>query len=108
MRAGALRESVTIQSKSVSRDSYGAETVSWTTHATVWAAIEPLRGQEYLEARRMEAEVDVRIRIRYLSTVTSSMRVSWGSRIFQIVSPPIHVQERQRETQLMCREQVNA
>lgn len=107
MRAGQLHERVVIQSKSVTRDTYGAETVTWVTHATVWASIEPLRGREFLEARMVQADVDTRIRIRYLSTVTPSMRVLWGARVFEIIAPPIHVGERRRETQLMCREQNN-
>ena len=107
MKAGDLRNRVIIQNKSVTRDGYGAEVISWVTHATVWAAIEPLRGREWLETRMVQADVDTRIRIRYLSTVTPSMRVLWGTRVFEIVSPPIHVQERRRETHLMCREQNN-
>ena len=73
----------------------------------VWAAIEPLRGREWLETRMVQADVDTRIRIRYLSTVTPSMRVLWGTRVFEIIAPPIHLQERKRETHLMCREQNN-
>ena len=107
MKAGDLRNRVIIQSKSVTRDGYGAEVITWSTHATVWAAVEPLRGREWTETRQVQADVDTRVRIRYLSTVTPSMRVLWGTRVFEIIAPPIHVQERKRETHLMCREQVN-
>lgn len=107
MRAGQLHEQVIIQEKSVTRDALGAEVVTWVTHAEVWASIEPLRGREYLDARQVQADVDTRIRHRYLPTVTPSMRVLWGARVYEIVSPPIHVGERRRETHLMCREQNN-
>lgn len=106
MRAGILHESVVIQSRTLSKDSGGYDVESWATHATVFASIEPLRGQEYLEARQVQADVDARIRMRYLSTVKPTMRVVWGSRTFDIISV-IHSGERRRETQLMVKEQIN-
>lgn len=107
MRAGMLHEQVVIQSKSVTRDAYGAEVIAWTTHATVRASIEPLRGREYIDAKQVQADLDTRIRIRYLSTVKPTMRILWGTRVYDIISV-IHVGERREETQLMCREQINA
>ena len=107
MRAGQLDKRVTIQSKTVTRDSFGAEVETWSTHDTVWASIEPLRGREWLETRQVQADIDTRIRIRYLSTVTPSMRVVWGTHIYDIIAPPIHTRTDNRETQLMCREQIN-
>lgn len=107
MRAGLLHEQVIIQKKSVTRDAYGAEVITWTTLATVRASLEPLRGREYMEARQVQADVDYRIRIRYLNTVRPTMRVLWGTRVFDVISV-IHVGERRVETQLMSREQINA
>ena len=41
MRAGQLRKRVTIQSYSAPRDNFGAEEPkTWSTFATVWAAVE--------------------------------------------------------------------
>lgn len=109
MRAGQLHERVDIQYKTVTQNDYGEEVIVWATlAASVPADIYPLRGEELLIARQAEAFADVRIRIRYLETVQPTMRVVWGSHIYQIVAPPIHVGMRRRETQLMCREEVNA
>jgi len=105
MRAGWLRHRVTIQKKTTSQDSYGAEQETWTNVATVWAGIEPLRGREYIDAQNATAEVTHRVRIRYQSGITPRMRVSFGSRTFEIVSV-INVLERNRELELMCREVV--
>lgn len=107
MKIGNLRHRITIQKKSATRDSYGAETISWTTYLTVWAAIEPLRGREYMEARQVQADVDTRIRMRAQSvyTIKPGMQVLFGARIFDIISV-IEVEERNREVQLMCREQI--
>lgn len=105
MRAGELRHRVTIQQKSVTRDSFGAETVSWTDVAVVWAAIEPLQGREFFSAQQVNAEVTTRIRIRYRSGITPAMRVLFGSRAFDIQGI-INIEERNRELHLMCKEVV--
>ena len=44
MEAGALRNRITIQEKSVVRDTYGAETITWVEHCQAWASMEPLSG----------------------------------------------------------------
>lgn len=107
MRAGTLRHRVTIQQKSVTRDSYGAEVVTWTDLDTVWAAVEPLSGREYLAALQTQAEVTTRIRLRYRSdlVVEPEMRVTWDGHTYDVLAA-IETQARRREVQLMCREAV--
>lgn len=103
MRAGLLREYVTVQKYTATRDAYGAETKTWATHVTAWAAIEPLAGREYTEMRMSTAEVTHRIRLRYQAGITPSMRVLFGSRVFDVLSV-IDILERTKEVHLMCRE----
>ena len=105
MRAGELRHRVTIQQKSVTRNTFGEEVVTWQDVATVWAAIEPLRGREFFESQQVNAEVTTRIRIRYRPGITPTMRVVFGNRVFDIQAV-INVDERNRELHLMCREEV--
>lgn len=105
MRAGDLRNRIKIQQKSVTRDTFGGETVTWTDVVTVWAAIEPISGREYYAAQQVQAEASTRIRIRYYAGITTSMRVLWGTRYFDILSV-IDIQERGREIHLMCKEEV--
>ena len=109
MKIGELRHRVTIQEKTVSIDAYGGEVVTWSTVVTVWAAVEPLSGREFLEGRRQENEINYRIRIRYREGLTPSMRVVWGSttsggaRAFDIEAV-IERASGRREIWLMCRE----
>jgi SPP1 family predicted phage head-tail adaptor len=104
MRAGNLRHRVTIQSKGTpARNSYGEEVITWATEATVWGAVEPLRGREFLEGKREGAEVTTRIRIRHRDGITPEMRAVWGSHTYDIVSV-IDLEGREREIHLMCRE----
>jgi SPP1 family predicted phage head-tail adaptor len=103
MRAGRLRHRITIQEKSVSRNTYGEEQISWVDVATVWGAVEPLRGDEFIESARAGAEVTTRIVIRYRSGIQPEMRVVYGSHVYDVVAV-IDVDGRGRELQLMCRE----
>ena len=101
--AGRLRNRVTIKSKTATQNSYGEEVIVWVTLATVWAAVEPMRGQEYLESRRLQAEVDYRVRLRYRSGLAPTMRVYYDNRTLEVVSV-LNVNENHRETHLMCKE----
>lgn len=106
MNAGQLRHRITIQQSTETKDQYKRPTTGWSDYATVWAAVEPLRGREFLLAQNTNIELTVRVRIRYLHGVTPGMRVLYGGRIFDIQSV-IDVEERHREMHLMCTE-VNA
>jgi SPP1 family predicted phage head-tail adaptor len=106
MRAGRLNKKVTIQQVTETQDGKGGIIPAWATFAPAWAAIEPLAGKEYLSSKQVNAETSVKIRIRYLANITSKMRVKYGTRIYEIVSPPIDVREGNREIHLMCKEQI--
>lgn len=85
MDAGRLRHRVTIQSVTETRDTTtGAIATSWADVATVWAAVEPLSGREFLAAQANQAEVVARILIRYRDDVTAKMRVVAGSKVYNI------------------------
>lgn len=103
MRAGDLRHRVTIQEKQVTKNSYGEEVITWQDVATVWAAVEPLRGREFLEAQRAGAEVTTRIRIRHRDGIRPEMRVVQGNHTYDIKAV-LDVGGRGRELHLMCRE----
>lgn len=104
--SGILNKRITIQelvTGSPEKDSFGQPNSSWDTFAQVWAAIEPIQGREFWAQQQVQSEVTIRIRIRYLSGVTSAMRVLYGSRVLTIESV-IDPQEKHKEMQLMCSE----
>jgi SPP1 family predicted phage head-tail adaptor len=70
----------------------------------VWAAIEPLSTKELLHAQQISAELSVKIRIRFNNRVSAEDGVIYGDRIFEIVGPPINVDEVGAEMILMCKE----
>ena len=106
MRAGWLRHRVEVLAKEASRDSFGAEVITWVTAATVWASVEPLRGREYIEAKQGQVEVSHRVVMRSFPAVDSSMRLRLdGGRVLEIESV-INPLERGERLELMCREMV--
>jgi SPP1 family predicted phage head-tail adaptor len=84
MRAGALDQRVTIQSKTATRDAYGAEVITWSDVATVWMEAEPLSGREYIAMRQTQSDVTTRFRCRYRAGITTAMRLVWRTQPFNI------------------------
>jgi SPP1 family predicted phage head-tail adaptor len=100
------RHRVTLQRQVTVTDDEGFTTTEWQDWATVWAAVEPvdtIRRTVYYAAAAVNAERDVRVRIRYRPGITTDMRVVYGQRVFsiQLVVDP---EERHREIQMICRE----
>lgn len=98
---------MTLQEPVTAQNGYGERTTTWSTVATVWASVEPLRGREFFDAERVQSEISHRVRMRYRSGMSSKLRVLLGSRVLQI-EVVIDVEERHRELQLMCREMPDA
>lgn len=84
MNAGTLRHRVTIQRKTVTRDSYGGETVTWTDVATVWAMVKPIGGREYYGAGQTLAESTYTVTMRYRADVIPAWRLEYGTRVFDV------------------------
>ena len=84
MRAGRLRHRITIQEPASTVGGLGEKLKSWADVATVWAAIEPLRGREFFESHQRESEATTVITIRYRSGLTHSMRINFGSKYYKI------------------------
>ncbi len=76
MRAGRLNTRITIEQPSESRSATGAVVTTWSTLATVWAEVVPLRGREFYAAQAVQAETDVKYRIRWRDDVTPKMRIN--------------------------------
>ena len=86
LQAGELRHLVTVQKATEGRDAQGGVTRSWTTHASTWASIRPLSGNERVTAMQVSELVTHRVIMRYVSGLTCSMRVLFGSRVLSLVN----------------------
>ena len=103
MRAGRLRHRVAIEQEGRAGDGGGGAAQSWTTFATISAAVVPLSGREAELAAQVGSVVSHRVEIRYRAGVTSKMRVKFGSRVLNIRAV-LNIEERNRELHLMCEE----
>jgi len=86
VRIGRLRRRVRIEAKCVERNEYGEEIITWQPVATVWAAVEALRGRELTERKAEGADITTRIVIRYRDGIRPSMRVVWEEHVYDIQS----------------------
>ena len=84
MQAGRLRHRVELQQPTESRDVSGGVTRIWLTIVTRWADIIPLRGQERFDAAKVEAQTNVKFRLRYYQPINQKWRIKWGDRIYNI------------------------
>jgi dTDP-4-dehydrorhamnose reductase len=77
---------VVLQQKVVTEDALKQQSETWMNSATVWAVIEPLSGKEYFAAKQVNAEISVKLTLRYRKDVVSDMRVAFGNRVFEVLS----------------------
>ena|SRR3989338_7793813 len=104
MKAGALRHRVVVEQVSRAADAMGQGTETWTTYATLWADIQPLRGREFIAAQAANSEVTAKIITRYKSGISPKWRLKYGTQLYtilEIINPGM----RNRELQFMVKEQ---
>ena len=87
MNAGELCHRVTIQRKTVTRDTFNGETVTWADVATVWARVEPIGGRESYGAGQTLAESTYTVKMRFRRDINAAWRLKYGNRYFDIVAP---------------------
>jgi SPP1 family predicted phage head-tail adaptor len=102
INAGSLRERVTVQQASESRNALGETVLSWATFAERWASVEGVSSRELLQYGQQQIEVSHRVRMRWLSGLTQSMRIVWRGRTLEIVSLLEHGNRSEHE--LVCQE----
>lgn len=86
MRAGDLRHRIRFQKLAPGMDPETMEPIeaSWVDVATLYAAVTPLSGREFIQAKAAQSEVVGRIVIRYRSDIRAAMRGIHGDRIYNI------------------------
>jgi SPP1 family predicted phage head-tail adaptor len=87
IKAGSLRHRVELQRNAKTQDPVTGEMVSgWTPVATVWAAILPSSGREFVAAAAAQSEVQGKIIIRYRDGVDASMRAVNRGKYYNILA----------------------
>jgi SPP1 family predicted phage head-tail adaptor len=101
MRAGRLRERVTIQTQVEGvEDTFGAPAMTWSDVATVWAEVMVLSGREAFRMAQVQPEATLRVVMRYRAGVTSQCRLQWGDLYLYPLS--VTYDQKQTELTLLC------
>ena len=102
---GRLRERITIQQATESRNALGESVQSWTTFAERWASVDGLSSREVLLTGQQQTEVTHRVRLRYVEGFASTMRILWRGRVLEITSLLEHGNRSEHEC--LCTERVD-
>jgi len=102
---GEMRHIITVERKSTNRGSMGEEVETWTTAATIWAKVWPVKGREAEESRRETGKVETRFNARWKAGITQGMRLKHGARYFDIVAA-INIGELNRELEITAVETI--
>ena len=84
LETGRLNKRIELQHYVETRDAVGWVTKTWSTYATVWAALRTLSGRERDVASQERATLSHEITIRYRSGVHADHRIVRGGRTFDI------------------------
>lgn len=106
MRSGRLRHRLSLQSPTHA-NTVGTITTTWGTVAAIWGSIEPLRvgSREFYDSAVINAEISAKVIIRYTADIEPDYKIVFGARTFEIISI-INVDEKDKEMQLMVKEEV--
>lgn len=100
-----MRLRITLEQPQLTSDTGGGYTRTWQPFASAWAHIAPLRGQEEFAGLQLTGVVTHRITMRYITGVTSAMRVLYGARAFNIRAV-MNPDERKEYLVMVCDEGV--
>jgi SPP1 family predicted phage head-tail adaptor len=98
LAASLLSSRVTILTRVDAQESvYGTDTVTWVPLATVWADVQdvlPSRAERLADSIII-ANRPCRVRMRWRSDITSTMRLQAGARTLQIIAGPAELGRRE-------------
>lgn len=109
MRAGRLRERISIQRRVNSLNDHGESKGVWSVITETWAAVEPISGREFFSAQQIQSDITTRIVCRYansLAGVKPQDRIQHGLIHYDIRSV-IDLDSRHRELQFMCTQHID-
>lgn len=105
MNPGKLRHRITFLRPEEIENEIGETVIDMKPFKTVWGSIEPIKGREYLEARKIQPEVTYRIIVRYIEDITPDMMIEFKGRIFNIQSI-LNIGERNQYMEIYAVEKV--
>lgn len=84
IRAGQLRQRITLQKPETTVSGYGERSVTWTDVDTVWADFVPLSVREFIASSQTQSQLSARVVIRFRDDVDASMRLVFRGKVYNI------------------------
>jgi len=106
MRAGRLRNYITIQRATRTQNSMGEWVTGWSDWWSGYASIEPNTGRRYYEAQAANSEAQGIIRLRHMTGVLPTMRALYGNRVLRFLTV-VHPREDRRELHVYYKEDLD-
>jgi len=108
LRAGDLREAITVEVATQATNAYGESTETWTSFATRRAAVEGLTASEAMLTQELATVATHTVRFRYVPGLSSAMRLVWTSRTPARTLDIVAITEKnnREEHSLVCKERV--
>lgn len=99
-----LLHTISLEQRPATTDSYGEQTLTWSSFAAgIPAYITPLSGRELLASGAIASEISHRVVMRYIAGIVAGMRVDCNGRKFTIKAV-LNEEERNQKLTLMCAE----
>lgn len=106
MNPGELNCRVTLLEEVKTEDGQGGYVTAYEPRGTVWGKITPLAVKTLDQYEQLSPILLHRIIIRYRRDVAVTDRIQYGSRVFELIGPPINEGEKNAFLRLECREVV--
>ena len=103
MQTGKMTQQVTLRTNAQVSDGGGGYTQTPTDITGIWAWVEPLQGNEQLQAMQTGMKRPHRITMRYRAGMAATQTLLYGTRVFDIKSV-IDPDEKHRELIVMADE----
>lgn len=117
LTAGELRHRVTVQTRTEVSDGHDGVNETWSAlRSRVAARVDPLLGRDLERARQIDPRISHQVSLRYWAAYQADLKggrsrlvyhptaSASDDRTFEIVTPPIDVNERHEELSVLCRE----
>ena len=86
VRAGQLRDRVTVQTATETRSANGQVVYTWSDNGEEWADVKFLSGLETIASNMQISDTQCSIRLRYRDGISSANRVLFGTQIYDVKS----------------------
>lgn len=103
MLVGPMRQRVTLQRPTRTRDGFGMEQSAWAEVGTYWARVRQPRGRELMQAQQIQGILTDVIELRYIGPILTTDRFLFRGRTLNVLAVD-NVENRDRQYLIHCQE----